>query len=225
NLGSPTKKGRKDKPHVIPYCRFTKLIIYHLGRIHNLRQRSESPLHLAKEDLCLGNLKFVPKGGDGEVFGMPIPNELITNNIRNAPYYNTYLEMYVKHDRKIAGEKGGKKKPVTAKQLKLKPAKEKSSKPAPAPKPKVTKEIPSNPSLAKHAKRAIHMSLESFQAQIQAHVGRVAIREPVAEVTRPLLVVECKGKAIETYEQAAQSLLALHTPKRRSTTDQFIFQW
>ncbi|GJT10138.1 hypothetical protein Tco_0157832 [Tanacetum coccineum] len=27
NLGSPTKKGRKDKPHVIPYCRFTKLII------------------------------------------------------------------------------------------------------------------------------------------------------------------------------------------------------
>nr|GEY09716.1 putative reverse transcriptase domain-containing protein [Tanacetum cinerariifolium] len=27
NLGSPTKKGRHDKPHVIPYCRFTKIII------------------------------------------------------------------------------------------------------------------------------------------------------------------------------------------------------
>ncbi|GKD59844.1 hypothetical protein Tco_1297353, partial [Tanacetum coccineum] len=35
---------------------------------------------------------------------------------------------------------------------------------------------------------------------------------------------EGKGKAIVTDEQAAQSLLALHTPKRRSTTDQFIFQ-
>ncbi|GJS55108.1 hypothetical protein Tco_0628470 [Tanacetum coccineum] len=61
NLDSPTKKGRKDKPHVIPYCRFTKLIICHLGRKHNLHQRSESPLHIAEEDLRLGNLKFIPK--------------------------------------------------------------------------------------------------------------------------------------------------------------------
>ncbi|GJV99013.1 hypothetical protein Tco_1554265 [Tanacetum coccineum] len=188
SLGSPTKKGRKDKPHVIPYCRFTKLIICHLGRIHNLHQRSESPLHLAEEDLRLGNLKFVPKGEDDEVFGMPIPNELIMNNIRNASYYNDYLEMVAKHDQKIAAEKGGKKKPVTAKQLKPKSAKEKSSKPAPTPKPKVTKEKPSKPSPAKHPKRgegdeydverAIQMSLESFQAQSQAHVGGVAIREP-----------------------------------------------
>nr|GEW81560.1 hypothetical protein [Tanacetum cinerariifolium] len=37
-------------------------------------------------------------------------------------------------------------------------------------------------------------------------------------------MVEGKGKAIATKEQAAQSLLALHTPKRRSTTNQFIFQ-
>nr|GFB72436.1 hypothetical protein [Tanacetum cinerariifolium] len=38
NLNSPTKKGRKDKPHVIPYCHFTKLIICHLGRTHNIHQ-------------------------------------------------------------------------------------------------------------------------------------------------------------------------------------------
>ncbi|GKC61939.1 hypothetical protein Tco_1089537 [Tanacetum coccineum] len=57
-----------------------------------------------------------------------------------------------------------------------------------------------------------------------AHVGGVVIRESVAEATRPLLVVKGKGKAIVTEEQAAQSLLALHTPKRRSNTDQFIFQ-
>ncbi|GKE24453.1 hypothetical protein Tco_1435965, partial [Tanacetum coccineum] len=37
-------------------------------------------------------------------------------------------------------------------------------------------------------------------------------------------MVEGKGKAITTEEQAAQSLLALHMPKRRSTIDQFIFQ-
>nr|GEV21207.1 hypothetical protein [Tanacetum cinerariifolium] len=34
------------------------------------------------------------------------------------------------------------------------------------------------------------MSLESFQAQRQAHVGGVTIQEPVAEATRPLLMVE-----------------------------------
>ncbi|GJZ21123.1 hypothetical protein Tco_0558162 [Tanacetum coccineum] len=197
NLGSPTKKGRKDKHHVIPYCRFTKLIICHLGRKHNLHQRSESSLHLAEEDLRLGNLKFIPKGEDDEVFGMPIPNELITNSIRNAPYYNAYLEMVAKHDQKIAAEKGGKKKHVTAKQLKPKPVKEKSSKATPAPKPKVTQVKPAKPSPMKHSKmdeptqpkpepetepepehqgegeeydveRAIQMTLESFQRQTPA---------------------------------------------------------
>nr|GFB32785.1 hypothetical protein [Tanacetum cinerariifolium] len=71
---------------------------------------------------------------------------------------------------------------------------------------------------------AIQMSLESIQAQSQAHVGGVAIREPIAEATQPLPVVEGKGKAIVTEEQAAHLLLALHTPKSRSTTNQFIFQ-
>ncbi|GJZ12864.1 hypothetical protein Tco_0548094 [Tanacetum coccineum] len=115
NLGSPTKKGRKDKPHVIPYCRFTKLIICHLGRKHNLHQRSESPLHLAEEDLRLGNLKFVPKGEDDE-------------------------------------PKRENKETSTAKQLKPKPIKEKSSKPAPALKPKVTQVKSAKPSPAKHLK-------------------------------------------------------------------------
>ncbi|GKB36244.1 hypothetical protein Tco_0881186 [Tanacetum coccineum] len=50
---------------------------------------------------------------------------------------------------------------------------------------------------------AIQMSLESFQAQSQAHVGGVAIRKPVAEATRPLPVVEGKGKAIVTIEEAS----------------------
>nr|GEU49603.1 integrase, catalytic region, zinc finger, CCHC-type, peptidase aspartic, catalytic [Tanacetum cinerariifolium] len=135
---SPTKKGRKDKPHVIPYYSFTKLIICHFGRTHNIHQRLASLFHLAEEDLRLA-------------------------------------------------EKGGTKKSATAKQLKPKPVKEKSSKPAPAPKTKVTQVKPAKSSPVKHSKMD-------------------------------------KGKAIATEEQAAQSLLALHTPKTRSTTDQFIFQ-
>nr|GEX03163.1 monodehydroascorbate reductase [Tanacetum cinerariifolium] len=243
NLGSPTKKGRKDKPHVIPYYRFTNIIISYLGRIHNIHQRSASPFHLAEEDFKLDNLKFVPKGEIDEVFGMPIPDELVSNNIRNAPYYNAYQEMVAKHDWKVAAEKEGNKKTVSAKQPKSKPVVEKASKPAPAPKSKASKERDSKASIDKLPKPkpakekstkttlpqptgkgkvvkvrkaksyesdeddmelAIRMSLESFQAQSQAHTGGVAIREPVAKATRPLPVVKGKGKAITpTTEEAS----------------------
>ncbi|GJR29970.1 hypothetical protein Tco_1106202 [Tanacetum coccineum] len=140
NLGIATKKDKKIKPHVIPYCQFTKLIICYLGRKHNINQQSGSPFYMAEDDLPLGNLKFVSKGEEDEVFGMKIFKELITDNIRNAPYYNAYLEMVVKHDHKIAAEEGGKKKsaskadhykkPATIK--KPKPVSSMQSKPAPA---------------------------------------------------------------------------------------------
>ncbi|GKC04524.1 hypothetical protein Tco_0996134 [Tanacetum coccineum] len=68
NLGSPTKKGRKDKAHKI---------------------------------LCLGNLKFIPKGEDDEVFGMPIPRRADHNNIRNSPYYNATWKWLAKHGFKM----------------------------------------------------------------------------------------------------------------------------
>ncbi|GKC79574.1 hypothetical protein Tco_1130348 [Tanacetum coccineum] len=256
NLGSPTKKDGKDKPHVISYCWFTKLIIYYLGRIHNIHQRSTSPFHLAEEDFKLGNLKFVPKGEVDEVFRMLIPNELISINIRNASYYNAYLEMVTKHDQKVAAKKEGKKKTASTKQPKTKSAIEKLSKPAPASKPKPAKEKPSKPSTAKPPKpkpakatplqkagkgkvAKVHNVKSSFQLVDEPgeepahsepelepepeHQGE-AIREHVAKATRALPVVEGRGKAIVTEEQAAQSLLALYTPKRRSTTDQFILQ-
>ncbi|GJR48572.1 retrovirus-related pol polyprotein from transposon TNT 1-94 [Tanacetum coccineum] len=109
NLGIATKKDKNIKPYVVLYCRFTKLIICYLGRKHNIKQRSGSPFNIAEDDLSLGNLKFVPKG-EKEVFGMQIPKELTMDNIRNAPYYNAYLEMVAKHDHKITAEEGGKKK-------------------------------------------------------------------------------------------------------------------
>ncbi|GKC30749.1 hypothetical protein Tco_1038043, partial [Tanacetum coccineum] len=88
--------------------------------------------------------------------------------------------------------------------LKPKPVKENSSKPAPAPKPKSFLQLidedestqPEPEPKPEHqgeeeeydVERAIQMSLESFHAQGQAHVGGVAIREPVAAATRPLHV-------------------------------------
>nr|GEV42792.1 histone deacetylase 14 [Tanacetum cinerariifolium] len=177
--------------------------------------RSTSPFHLAEEDLRFGNLNFVPKGEVDEVFGMSIPNELLSNNIRNAPYYNAYLEMVAKHDRKVTAEKEGNKKTASAKQPKSKPFSEKSSKLASALMPKTTKERPSKASTTKPPKLKLAKE-KSTKTTSPQKASKVA--------TQPLPVVEGKGKAIVTKEQAAHSLLALHTPKRRSTMDQFIFQ-
>ncbi|GJZ77985.1 hypothetical protein Tco_0642657 [Tanacetum coccineum] len=232
NMSIAPQKGKKTKPHVIPYCRFTKLIICYLGRTHNIHQRFASLFHLAEEDHRHGNLKFVPKGEEDEVFGMQIPKELITNNIRNTPYYNAYLEMVAKHDQKITAEKGGKKKPATAKQPK--PVSSKQSKPATAkqPKPNPVKEKSTKPTPLQKASKApepqvedeefdlqrgIQMSLESLQAQGQAPVGGITFHELASGITQKLLIVEGKGKWIATDEQAAQSLLELQTPKKTKT--------
>nr|GEW15211.1 hypothetical protein [Tanacetum cinerariifolium] len=145
------------------------------------------------------------------------PKELITNNIRNAPYYNAYLEMVAKHERIIAAKIEGSNKKMDPKADKhMKPAPAKQAKPATAKQPMLKPlvdepdeeqdqpEVVPEPQGAGEEydlERAIQMSLESFLVHGQAHVGDVATREPVAEATRPLLVVKGKGKAIATKEQ------------------------
>ncbi|GJZ82520.1 retrovirus-related pol polyprotein from transposon TNT 1-94, partial [Tanacetum coccineum] len=90
NLNIPTKK---TMPHVIPYCWFTKLIIYYLGSEHNIHRRPRSPVHVTGDDFLFRNLKFVPKSEKDDVLGKHIPKELITEAIQNSPYYQQYLEM------------------------------------------------------------------------------------------------------------------------------------
>ncbi|GJS96829.1 hypothetical protein Tco_0803797 [Tanacetum coccineum] len=249
NLDIPPKKPTS---HVIPYCRFTKLIIYYLGSEHNIRRRPRSPVHVTGDDFLLGNLKYVPKGKKDEVFGKFIPKELITKAIQNSSNYQQYLEMVA---RKPTAKEGGQKKmdskadkptpvkkPAPAKQTKH--VKEKSTKLAPstkASKVKVLKvrkgkrsdrlvdEEDEEPQPAPepqieddeyNLQRGIQMSLESFQAPVSG----VAIHEPTSGITRSLLVVEGKGKGTTTNKEAAQSLLELQQPKKKSTTDQYIFQ-
>ncbi|GJT20449.1 retrovirus-related pol polyprotein from transposon TNT 1-94 [Tanacetum coccineum] len=108
----PTKK---PKSHVIPYCRFTKLIIYYLGSRHNIHIRHQSPVHITTDDYPLGNLKFVSKGRVDEVFGMPIPKDLISEEVE-------------KKKKAIKASKST--HPAPAKQPK--PMKNKTSKPTPS---------------------------------------------------------------------------------------------
>nr|GEX93268.1 histone deacetylase 14 [Tanacetum cinerariifolium] len=106
NLAHHTDAKKKATLIVIPSIRFTKLIIYYLQRKHKFHPRLDSPLHLPNEEPILGYLKFSAKGTKREVFGIPIPDNLITADIQGELYYKEYLEKVAKHQRYLVGEKG-----------------------------------------------------------------------------------------------------------------------
>nr|GEX90635.1 hypothetical protein [Tanacetum cinerariifolium] len=88
---------------------------------------------------------------------------------------------------------------------------------------KATKEKPSKASTAKPPKLKPTKE-KSTKTTLPQPTDKGKVVKVRKEATQPLTIVEGKGKAIVTEEQAAYSLLSLYTPKRRSTTDQFIFQ-
>ncbi|GJT01149.1 hypothetical protein Tco_0822318 [Tanacetum coccineum] len=282
NLAQHTQGKKKATLIMIPSIRFTKLIIFHLQRLHNFHPRPESPLHLPTEEPVLGNLKFSAKGTKREVFGMTIPNELINDVIRGSDYYDAYLKKVAKHQRYLAGEevsepespapKAAKPtKPKSTKQAKPTDPKAATKKPKPAPaKPKEKKRKPVSesleaPPLAKRAKagkvvkkRTVKSSkqlvdefidegvpaakprLEDTEEEILQKVLEesltdayptqrgplrpVVFRETDTGKLQPLPEVPGKGKEKVGEEQAAQVLLNLQTPKKKSPAEQYIFQ-
>nr|GEU29845.1 hypothetical protein [Tanacetum cinerariifolium] len=195
------KKSRNDRPRY-------PLLHMLWGRIHNIDQRSASLFHLTEEAFILGNLNFIPTGEIDEVFGMPILDELISNNIRNAPYYNAYLKMVAKHDQKV------------------------SSKPAPAPKSKETKERPSKASTNKppKLKPAKEKSTKTTQPQ-KAGKGKITklrkvkspfklVDEPDKEPAQCEPKLEHQGEGDEDdMELSIQMIVASEKPNNRGDTE------
>ncbi|GJX48530.1 hypothetical protein Tco_0273720 [Tanacetum coccineum] len=101
SLKNPKKKVT---PLLIPYGRFSKVIIYYLASNNNIHRRPDSAVHHTGDDFILGNLKFVPKGETVEVFGMAIPDPLITEAIQQSSYYPKYLEMVAENTKKTPQE-------------------------------------------------------------------------------------------------------------------------
>ncbi|GJX22409.1 hypothetical protein Tco_0226854 [Tanacetum coccineum] len=65
--------------------------IYYLASNNNIHRRPDSAVHHTGDDYVLGNLKFVPKGESVEVFGMAIPDPLITEAYNNLILLRTYI--------------------------------------------------------------------------------------------------------------------------------------
>ncbi|GJR41015.1 retrovirus-related pol polyprotein from transposon TNT 1-94 [Tanacetum coccineum] len=105
NLATASR-GKKKTAHLfIPSVRFTKLIIHQLKTKHNIHVRIGSPLHYSHDENVLNTLSFVGKDGR-EIFGMPIPDALLTYDIKRAPYYDEYLEHVAKYQQHLDIEHG-----------------------------------------------------------------------------------------------------------------------
>ncbi|GKC48375.1 hypothetical protein Tco_1066097 [Tanacetum coccineum] len=257
NLAQHTQGKKKATLIVIPSVRFTKLIIFHQQRKHKFHPRPESPLHLPTEEPILGYLKFSAKGTKREVFGMPIPNELITDDIRGADYYDAYLKKVAKHQIYLAGEEvsdpdspapkpAKSTKPKITMQAKPLSPKATTKKPQPAPaKPKEKKrkqakettEATPPAKRAKAGKVAKKRTLKRSQQLVDEFIDEgISLTKPgfgdleadtqraIEESLKDAHEVEGKGKEKVSAEQAARVLLNLQTPKKKSPTEQYIFQ-
>ncbi|GJR49023.1 hypothetical protein Tco_1317126 [Tanacetum coccineum] len=99
-------RGKKKTTHLlIPSVRFTKLIIYHLRTKHNIYPRTGLPLYYSHKESILNTLRFVRNDGR-EIFGMLIPDALLTDEIKGAPYYGDYQEHVSKYQQFLDTEHG-----------------------------------------------------------------------------------------------------------------------
>ncbi|GJX91996.1 retrovirus-related pol polyprotein from transposon TNT 1-94 [Tanacetum coccineum] len=210
---------------------------------HKFHPRPGSPLHLPNEELILGYLKFSAKGTKWEVFGMPILNDLITDDIRGEQYYNAYLEKVAKHQTYLAGEEVSNPdspapkpakatKPKASKQSKPLAPKAATKKPKPAPaKPQEKKRkllvdefvdegVPENEPMIgdeeADLQKAVEESLKEVHLARQGPLPPVVIREPESGKFQPLLEVQGKGKEKVSDEQFALDLLTLQTLKKKT---------
>nr|GEV46903.1 E-beta-farnesene synthase [Tanacetum cinerariifolium] len=253
NLVHHTHGKKKATLIVISSIRFTKLIIYHLQRKHKFHPRPDSPLHLPNEEPVLGYLKFSAKRTKREVFGMPIPGNLIIADIQGEPYYQEYPEKVAKHQRYLAGEQGSDlnshaPKPAKATK-KSKPSAPKADLRPPVTKPASSQQPEPKPAPAKSkgkkhesvaegipekeprvddkeadVQRALEESLKSIYDAPRGPLPSVVIREPESGKYQPLPEVQGEGKEKVTDEQVALDLLTLQKPKKKSHAAQFIFQ-
>ncbi|GJS80937.1 hypothetical protein Tco_0747478 [Tanacetum coccineum] len=160
SLKDPKKKA---VPLLIPYGRFTKMIIYYLRSASDVQKRPESPCHLLGDDFLLGNLKFISKGETNEVFGMAIPKQLITQAIQQSLYYPKYLEMVAKNTKKTPQDSASKQpEPATKRAPPKKPTTTTPVKPTKTPSSKQPKSPTKKPSKRKLPQK-VRKGKPSFQ--------------------------------------------------------------
>ncbi|GJS34615.1 hypothetical protein Tco_0532997 [Tanacetum coccineum] len=84
-----SRKVSKQKQELMPYPRFTKLIVkYTVSKNDQISKRPLSFQHIIKLDTTLGNLKFENKGTKDPIFGMSIPAIMLNDEIKASVEYS-----------------------------------------------------------------------------------------------------------------------------------------
>ncbi|GJX94725.1 hypothetical protein Tco_0349311 [Tanacetum coccineum] len=82
------------RQEIIPYPRFTKIIIYYfLSQHKSISIRQGSYINIIKDDGVLGRLKFIEKRELTQVDGNPIPDTMLNDEIKNSESYQTFLAL------------------------------------------------------------------------------------------------------------------------------------
>ncbi|GKB93713.1 hypothetical protein Tco_0979850 [Tanacetum coccineum] len=87
------KQTKVKRRKIMPYLRFTKAIIRHFMSQHkSISKREGLPYHTIANDGLLERLKFINKGDLYQVYGKPIPNTWITDEIKESEAYQMYFK-------------------------------------------------------------------------------------------------------------------------------------
>ncbi|GJV69124.1 hypothetical protein Tco_1484633 [Tanacetum coccineum] len=200
---------------------------------HKQVEKGVVELYFMSTDYQLADIftKALPR----ERFEFLLPSRL---GMKREQYYNAYLEKVAKHSRYLAGEEVSDPDSPAPKPAKAtKPKATKQSKPlapkaTPVTKPTTTKAPkttasrppkltpattePSQKDQSKKRKLVVEESLKDVHTAHQGPLPPVVIREPESGKFQLLLEVQGKGKEKVGEEQAAQVLLNLQTPKKKS---------
>ncbi|GKF64913.1 hypothetical protein Tco_0188361, partial [Tanacetum coccineum] len=83
------KKGRREN---MPYPRFTKIIINHFVSKHqSLTKLHYLHTYTIKDDGVVSRLKFVRISEDFQEYGLPIPETMLTEGIKQSESYQMFI--------------------------------------------------------------------------------------------------------------------------------------
>ncbi|GJR93048.1 hypothetical protein Tco_0265222 [Tanacetum coccineum] len=87
------RKEKRSRRENMPYPRFTKIIINHFLKQHkSLTNLNHQHYHTIKDDGIISRLKFVRIGKDYHEYGLPIPETMLTDAIKQSESYWMFIK-------------------------------------------------------------------------------------------------------------------------------------
>ncbi|GJS35920.1 hypothetical protein Tco_0534302 [Tanacetum coccineum] len=173
DMGSLKNPKKKVTPLLIPYGRFSKVIIYYLASNNNIHRRPDSAVHHTGDDYVLGNLKFSLKY-----------LKMVAENTKKTPQGSASVQ--------LATQRTTPKKPTTTTPVK-------QTKPAPPPTKKPSKH--KLPRKIRKGKPAFQLVDEEDKAQ-QESIPQREDDDPVLNLAKKIILEAHQEKGEEESNDA-----------------------